>query len=338
MAVQDKLFSAFTQADGSTTRQFGGTGLGLAISRQLAGLMQGQVGMESVEFEGSTFWAELPFERGTEYDQLAVVPETGLPVSAEARLDRLLLVEDNSTNQLVALGLLRKLGFQNIVAVNNGEEAIAWCAQNTFDLILMDCQMPVLDGYQATRRLREQGCAVPIIAMTANAMRGDREQCLAVGMNDYIAKPIAPTVLQDVLQQWLGKPVAVSSVPDAVVQAAQCPVFDRQAALNLMAGDEAILCMAIESGLVDIPLAMRALVVALDAGMASDARRQAHTLKSVAANIGGTALRTLAASAEHLAEQGKLKEVQAMLPMLGEAVSALQSEAGREAAALPATA
>jgi signal transduction histidine kinase/HPt (histidine-containing phosphotransfer) domain-containing protein/ActR/RegA family two-component response regulator len=330
--AQQKLFSAFTQADGSTTRQFGGTGLGLAISRQLAELMQGRVGLESVEFEGSTFWAEIPFEQGSETTPPVPLHDPGMSIEIPgAGAVRLLLVEDNPTNQLVAVGLLKRLGFVDVVVANNGNEAIEQCSRERFDAVLMDCQMPVLDGYQATRQLRERGFSVPIIAMTANVMRGDREQCLAIGMNDYIGKPIDPVVLRAVLGHWLGAAPAVGVKPELPASSetsGQVPVFDRQAALRLMADDEDILRMAIDAGMVDIPQALNALAEALKAGLAADARRQAHTIKSVAASIGGAALRSLAATAERLAEQEQLAEVEAMLPALESALADFRREAG----------
>jgi len=204
------LFTAFTQVDGSVTRQYGGTGLGLAISRQLIELMGGAIGVESALGCGSTFWFTVALSRGTDYP----APAAPVPASAGARTRRveerasrrILLVEDNVTNQVLALALLKKHGFRADVA-GNGCEAIEALARADYDLVLMDCQMPEMDGFEATRRIRGDAPVrnprVPIIAMTANAMQGDRELCLAAGMNDYLAKPIQSGQLAVVLDCWL---------------------------------------------------------------------------------------------------------------------------------------
>ncbi|WP_176785824.1 hybrid sensor histidine kinase/response regulator [Propionivibrio dicarboxylicus] len=208
--AQSRLFAPFAQADASTTRTFGGTGLGLAISKQLAEMMGGTVGFSSVEGQGATFWVELPLLVVPETLDVAPATEKSATGDVEAKPYRVLLVEDNSVNQLVAKGLLRRLGVVNVATAVNGQEALERAAMENFDLILMDCQMPVMDGYEATSRLRARHCTVPVIAMTANAVTGDRERCLAAGMNDYISKPISANVLERVLDQWLspafGKP------------------------------------------------------------------------------------------------------------------------------------
>lgn len=202
-AQQAKLFSPFTQADASTSRQYGGTGLGLAISKQLSELMGGQVGLRDNLPTGSVFWVEIPFV-------LPVAPVELRPAVSEkdlATVDfstaRILLVEDNKVNQMVATGLLRKLGCQQITVALDGLLALQAYSQGAFDVILMDCQMPNMDGYEATDALRKQGCALPIIAMTANAVSGDRERCLAAGMDDYIAKPVSYEALVKTLAIWL---------------------------------------------------------------------------------------------------------------------------------------
>ena len=212
-----RLFESFTQADGATTRKYGGTGLGLTIVMQLCELMGGEVGVESSLGEGSTFWCDIPFAIAAKGEEgIACAPaspetlEKTPPVSLKGKV---LLVEDNPVNQLVARRMLDSLGLDHHCAAN-GEEALALCDCQHFDLVLMDCQMPGMDGFTATRRLREkerqQGkVRVPIIAMTANAMKGDREQCLAAGMDDYIAKPVKISLLKQVLQRWLEQPSAL---------------------------------------------------------------------------------------------------------------------------------
>ena len=209
--AQSRLFAPFAQADASTTRTFGGTGLGLAISKQLAGMMGGTVGFSSVEGQGSTFWVLLPLTVVPEAAEILPAADNSRVGEAAAKPYRVLLVEDNSVNQMVAKGLLRRLGYVNVVTAVNGQEALEQAVAEHFDLIFMDCQMPVMDGYEATSRLRARHCDVPVIAMTANAVTGDRERCLAAGMNDYISKPISAKALERMLDQWLSPAVAKPS-------------------------------------------------------------------------------------------------------------------------------
>lgn len=194
------LFEPFTQADASTTRRFGGTGLGLAICKQLATLMGGRIGAESQEGRGSLFYVDLPLPPCTP-------PEPQIPATLDTNPaiftnKRVLLVEDNPVNRKVAARLLEKAGLQ-VEFAENGLEAVQKATANTYDLILMDCQMPVMDGYEATRLLRARGVRTPIIALTANALSGDREQCLACGMDDFLAKPVKADALHETLTRWL---------------------------------------------------------------------------------------------------------------------------------------
>jgi signal transduction histidine kinase/CheY-like chemotaxis protein len=204
--AQARLFSKFEQADSSTTRRHGGTGLGLAISRQLAELMHGKVGVESEEGQGSTFWAEIPFD----LVDPPVEETAGNRKSRAARLPeeawRVLLVEDNVVNQKVARRLLEKLGCQVDVA-ENGRRAVELFEQQTYRAIFMDCQMPEMDGFKATGLIRARernGSHTPIIALTANAMEGDKERCLAAGMDDYLMKPVQNKELARVVEEWVG--------------------------------------------------------------------------------------------------------------------------------------
>jgi len=196
------LFSPFTQADASTTRKYGGTGLGLAISKQLVELMGGRVGVDSREGCGSAFWFTAVLD---------VAPPGRKPASENAnarcgadapvRPVRVLVAEDNAINRQVALAQLRKLGYEAL-AVNNGAEAVEKVQAGGYDLVLMDCQMPVMDGLEATRLIR-QSTGIPIVAMTAHAMPGDRDRCLSRGMDDYLAKPVELKQLAEALARWL---------------------------------------------------------------------------------------------------------------------------------------
>ncbi|MDT9002308.1 GAF domain-containing protein [Paucibacter sp. APW11] len=199
----EHLFEAFQQADASITRRFGGTGLGLAISRRLAQLMHGDIGVRSEPGRGSSFWLDLPLPaalgRGT-------VAASGGPASQSQRLRpaRVLLAEDNPINQEVAMALLEELQVAVDVA-DDGAMALRMAQQGTYDLVLMDVQMPEMDGLQATRAMRQIPAlaGLPIVAMTANAFAEDRAQCLAAGMSDYLAKPVDPAALKQCLLRWL---------------------------------------------------------------------------------------------------------------------------------------
>ncbi|MHB1378096.1 MAG: ATP-binding protein [Desulfurivibrionaceae bacterium] len=206
---QQDLFQSFTQGDGSTTRKYGGTGLGLAIVRQLVLMMGGKIGVESDPGHGSVFWCELDFPVAA-MGRLDEEQKTEAVQAEGALQGHILLVEDNKVNQMVAAKMLGGMGL-TVDLAENGEKALAALAGKHYDLVLMDCQMPVLDGYQATRAFRLQEVKgerrLPIIAMTANAMQGDREKCLEAGMDDYLAKPVKKELLRKLLGQWL----AVSS-------------------------------------------------------------------------------------------------------------------------------
>jgi signal transduction histidine kinase/ActR/RegA family two-component response regulator len=206
-----RLFQPFSQGDSSTTRRYGGTGLGLAICRQLAGLMGGTIGVDSEPGRGSTFWFIVQLERAlpAREGDAALGAARARPRSrtaAAAEEERLLVVEDNVANQHVALWMLEHLGYGADV-VSDGVEALRAIDAKPYAAVLMDCHMPEMDGFELVaeirRRERDTGAHLPIIAMTADAMKGDRERCLGAGMDDYLAKPVHTESLALVLERWL---------------------------------------------------------------------------------------------------------------------------------------
>jgi CheY-like chemotaxis protein len=203
--VQRILFQSFAQADASTTRLFGGTGLGLAISRKLVELMDGSISVTSTLGKGSTFRFDLPFAIQKAFETPSMAPAARPEIVNSARAAGvsnasdstcILVAEDNKINQMVTVKQLNRLGCAKVDVVENGREAVKAWQRGRYDLILMDCQMPEMDGYQAVQQIREmeRSQKLPptrIVAMTANAMQGDRELCLAAGMDDYLSKPVS---------------------------------------------------------------------------------------------------------------------------------------------------
>ena len=265
---------------------------------------------------------------------------------------RVLLVEDNPTNQIVAKGLLKKFGLQADVATN-GVEAIESLRKINYDIVLMDCQMPVMDGYQASDTIRKPDSGVinsdvPIVAMTANAMQGDREKCLAAGMNDYIAKPVVPEKLQQALQTWLPETCHVgpedishesyeetaeqqASVQQDIHQTSEAlsteepdeAVFNYEALSARMMHDEELIKMLAEEFIGDMKGQVDSLEKAIEDADLENIALHAHSIKGAAANLGGVALSSKAYSMEKAGKAGDLETVAANVPELIKAYEAL---------------
>jgi CheY-like chemotaxis protein/HPt (histidine-containing phosphotransfer) domain-containing protein len=307
-ADQARLFTRFTQVDTSASRTHQGTGLGLAISRQLAELMNGQVTLTSRKNEGSCFTLEIPLRVATAPRVIEAAAATSTRMDA-----RILVAEDNEVNQLVAKRMLESLGFSSVTAVSTGQEAVAACSRETFDLVLMDCQMPGMDGWQATRQLRGMGVDVPVVAFTASATLEDRDRCLRAGMNDYLTKPVEKAVLADKLHRWLAEGGGSERPPaDTVAHAGEA--FDPQAVERYFMGETGLFGQARELFIRQTREAFTEFG-AMPRIEPEGLRRLAHRMRGSAATVGATTLARLCLQLETAPDleadqcRAKLREV-----------------------------
>jgi len=305
------LFQPFSQVDPSTTRKYGGTGLGLAISRQIATLLGGDVGVRSEEGRGSVFYFTARLRLQLARPESPASGPEALATPGSWASTRILLVEDNEVNQEVALALLEEWGLKADVA-SDGMEALQALGQKDYDLVLMDVQMPKLDGIQATVALRNPGSGVrnprvPVVAMTAHAMQEDRQRCLEAGMDDYLAKPIDPEALRAVVARYL--PVLPPDEPGP-------EAFDQKAFLRRLVGNRKAAARVLGVFLTSTPGVLEQLRAAVSTGDLKEAARLLHFFVGSSAAVGGAGLWDLARNLEQAIERGELAPLAAGLPRL----------------------
>lgn len=332
---QHLLFESFSQVDGSHTRRFGGTGLGLAISRQLVELLGGEIGVKSEEGKGSEFSFTLNLRLAAQCTVREKLPSS---VSGSGNfLRKILLVEDNSINMQVTIGILNKLGYFYIDTATNGEEALRALSIHAYDLVLMDLSMPELDGFETTRLLRlpetdAVNHSIPVIALTAHAMRGDQERCLEVGMNGYLSKPLEPLALERVLADVWQAGATVMAMRDdraeSVVKGVERKkqIFDYQGLVDRLLGDTDMAEAILEEMNTELPLQLTELVKLVELGDSEKAGLQAHKLKGAVSNVGASHLMTIFATMETVGRSGQLEQLRELLPLAVAGVRDLQDE------------
>jgi signal transduction histidine kinase/DNA-binding response OmpR family regulator len=343
---QKKLFQSFTQVDASSTREYGGTGLGLAICKQLVEMMGGEIGVESEPGKGCTFWFTAQFNQAITINNLAEYQSSRvgiLPVESIVETHhtlslqplKILVAEDNLVNQQVIVNQLQILGHKADCAAN-GLEALAMLAEHDYDLVLMDCQMPVLDGFTTTQQLRrrELNSHTVVIALTANAMPADREQCIAAGMDDYISKPVSLDALQALLQRWINvkqeaegqgrrEAEGESSIPNSdltipnsrelVTLSPNSDPIDLRRLSEIMRGNKARQRRLLEIYIENTRTELEDIRNAIATSDYLKLEQKGHRLKGSSANVGVNYITTLAAELELCAQQKNLSQADLLL-------------------------
>jgi PAS domain S-box-containing protein len=311
---QDKLeiiFASFSQADGSTTRKFGGTGLGLAITEELTTLLGGSISVTSKLDEGSTFSISLPIVPDKQIiskKERRIVNTENTPNNSESQqtplTGQVLVAEDNASNQMLIKILLEKLGL-TVTIVGDGELAVQAATSQSFDIILMDMQMPKMNGYEATQALREQKIDLPIIALTANAMKGDADKCIEAGCNGYMPKPVNKDLLYTTLSEYLGKTTRRKSDLQSTDNTTADTSEDEALVSSLK--DDPLLAPVIDIFIEELPTILKELENAISESDNEKLRSISHQLKGASASAGFTALSEYVAKAETLLVEKRLE-------------------------------
>jgi CheY-like chemotaxis protein len=317
--AQARIFDAFAQADDSTTRKYGGTGLGLSIARQLVSLMHGEIGVTSAVGQGTLFWFTARFkvtEPSIASDEKQIVdaslrPEELLDGSLSWPID-VLLAEDNPINQQVTRRLLETFDCRVSVAAN-GRQALEALRRTSYTLILLDCQMPEMDGFTATRAIRQReestSAHIPIIALTAHAMRGDRERCLAAGMDAYLSKPLQAHQLFEAIER-LALPATRDRVEgaDGSEREPAGVVFDQQVALARVEGDQELLQEIVGLFLVETPVLQSVIRESIARQDGKALEQAAHSVKGAMSSFGAQAAHEAALKLEVMGREGDLTQ------------------------------
>ena len=324
---QQKIFDAFTQADGSTTRRYGGTGLGLAITYRLVDMMSGKIWVESPSKHriseeggpGSTFHFTLPFRVQKSIKKTVESKGKTIYSSSQTATDgsesqsfRILVAEDNPINQKLIKALLKKKDWKAVI-VSDGKEVFRALENDDFDLILMDVQMAHLDGFKTTAAIRKTekstGNHIPIIAMTAHALQGDREKCLECGMDDYISKPLKADDLYAAVERMMD---TISSMSDFIDE----PSLDLTKAMDAVDGDHNLLKELVQQLLSDIPKHLEALEEVIEKDDARQLERKAHNLKGTVGNFGAETAYALAYELEDIGRESRMEDARGVLKKL----------------------
>ena len=311
--AQERLFRPFSQADSSSSRKYGGTGLGLALSKRLVESMGGDIGVRTQPGQGSTFWFTARFARRDETGH--AVPAT--PASERAGRPRVLVVEDTAVNQKVAVAMLENLGYQADV-VGNGLEAVEACSSAAYDAVLMDCQMPEMDGYKAAAWIRQREGPqrrIPIIALTANVGQGDRERCLAAGMDDYLGKPARLQTLDSTLRKWIprmGDRPSPADIASGLPAEHPLRMLERQ-------GRNELVVEIIDLFLETTPQRLEQMREARLKGDAKELFSLAHSLKGAAVQLGAWEMADLCHKIQTLGRAGSMSDT-------GDALYRLEAE------------